>query len=248
MKYTQKDRQAINSLTTNQMQLFEMLETCEQVAFIGVPELCSALQADPSFIVFSCLSGSAKTQELGQNLGVLFETSLNRHAQRFHKSLQEAGYQNDLLVIIDDCEPCRVWQWDTPQQEITTWCKLVIETTQIPVGWSVQLWSEIEQRANICFDDVLCRMSQQCHSLLVWQHCEHMQKYPNKKLRGDVATAALRRVADYALQGLVLQTVIPHGILCQSETPWSAKDPLFNPLRQNKLPIIHPFKIPNERK
>lgn len=242
MKYDKIDRKAINGLNTDQQSLFSRLEKCEQGKFVGVPELCKAIQSNPTLIIFSCLSGNGATQELELSLGTLFETRLKKLTARFLEQLSGAVHNLPITVLIDDCEPRRVWQWSSPQDEITEWCRMVIEdSSEIPSGWTVKLWSDLEQGTSMTFEESMIAISHSKHTLLVHQHLEHMKRFPNKKLIGNLKDAALRRVAGYALQGLVLEQKIPSAILCQSETPWGVKDPIYSPFRGSPLPIIHPY-------
>ncbi len=242
MKYSKTDRQAINRLT-DKMGLFIELERREQGDFVAVPDLCHSIESNPTLVIFSCLSGNGFKQELGLSLGTLFETRLKKMTEAFVGQLSEAGHNVPIMVLLDDCEPCRVWQWDTSQEEITEWCRMVIEDSseEIPTDWNVKLWSDLERGAKLTFEESLAKMSEPGQALLVHQHLEHMRAFPNKKLIGDIKVAALRRVAGYALQGVVLEECMPAAILCQTETPWSIKDPIYNPFRGKPLPIIHPY-------
>ncbi len=243
MNYSRIDRRAISGLTSDQNSLFYALERQEQGEFVAVPELCKAIQTTPTLVIFSCLSGDGSKQELGLNLGALFETRLKRLTEKFLGQLANAGHNLQIIVLIDDCEPRRVWQWNTPQKDITDWCRMVIEdSSEIPIGWNVNLWSELEWQTSLTFEESLVKMSSHPdYALLIHQHLEHMREFPNRKLIGDLREAAQRRVVVYALQGVVLEKQIPSAILCQSETPWRVKDPMYNPFRNQPIPIIHPY-------
>jgi hypothetical protein len=242
MRYTQADRKAINSLNAHQRNLFDAIEQQEQGEFVAVPEMCAAIESSPNLIIFSCLSGDGSKQELDLSLGTLFETKLKRLTEKFSNQLIDIGHDLPITVLLDDCEPKRVWQWSTPQAEITAWCRMVIEdSSEIPSNWTVRPWSDLEQGTNLTFEESVQVITHSKHALLVHQHQEHMKKFPNKKLIGNLRDAALRRVAGYALQGVVLEQQIPSAILCQSETPWEVKEPIYNPFRDSPLPIIHPY-------
>jgi len=241
MRYSRLDRKAIGNLSSEQMKFFGILEQIEEGEFVAIPELCGAIHLNPVLVAFSCLSGDGATEELEMTIGTLFETRLLRATENFLGILKENGCNMPFTVILDDCEPRRVWRWGREQKDITDWCKMVIEDSDIPNGWSVNLWSDLEGRPALSFEDVLAEMSKPTYALVIHQHLEYMRKFPNKKLIGNFKGAALRRVAGYAFQGLILEQKMPEAILCQTETPWSVKDPIYNPLRQIPLPIIHPY-------
>jgi len=251
MKYEKQDRHAINGLSREARASFEILEAFEKGEFLGLPELCSALAAGTmTLVAFSCISGSAEGQEIDQDMGTLFKKRREKEMEVLLSALEATGQKRHLLVILDDCEPRRVWQWNISQDEVTNWCRMVIEDAEsqgrVPSGWEIKLWSDVEKSCAVAYDCILEQIRTPPFALLVHQHVEHMKRFPNKKLAGDVREAAVRRVAQYALQGIVLEEFIPSAILLQSETPWSVKDPLYGALRTKPLPIVHPY--PEERR
>ena len=248
MKYDKKDRQAIGSLSVSARRMFDVLEKNEQGEFLAAEELCSALNVGCQFVSFSCLLGVGSEQRLGTDLGGLFLGRIKKTFVSLIEELKVLGYQNGLKVILDDYEPHRVWQWSITQEEVTLWYQMVIEENkdQIPEGWQIQLWSEIENKSGVCYEQMLEMVGGQDYALLVHQQLEHMKKFPNKKLLGNVRDAVLRRIAEYSLQGKVLEELFPNAILMQTETPWRVKDALYSPSRRVSLPIIHPY--PEERR
>jgi hypothetical protein len=251
MKYEKQDRHAINGLSSQARMLFEVCETFEKGEILGLPELCSSLSSGTAtMMAFSCISGSAEGHEIGQDMGALFGKRKRKETEAFLGTLAAVGRQQCFLVVLDDCEPRRVWQWEISQEEVTDWCRMVVEDAegqnQIPPGWEIKLWSDIEKSCAVEYDRVLAEICAPRFALIVHQHIEHMKRFPNKKLAGDIRQAAVRRVAQYALQGAVLEESFPHAILLQSETPWGVKDPLYGALRRKPLPIIHPY--PEERR
>lgn len=245
-KYDKHDRKSINELSGTALSMFEVIEDAEQGQILAVPELCSALNVGPKFVLFSCLSGNGDKEELGQDLGVLFTSKLRSKTERFMSLLEGAGFAGRLKVIIDDEEPTSCWGWKVPQQEIVTWCRMVMEETNVPPGWEVLLWSEVTSRL---FQIVsrpqpqwlmdVCNNSIEIHRLF-----RHMTDFPNKGLRKMRAHEALaRKVSHYAYQGVCLKHLFPNAILIQTETPWEVKDPLFRgPLGNSVASIIHPFE------
>lgn len=248
MKYDKESRRAISQLTIEANAMFAVIENFEQGEFIAFPELCSALGPCCKFIAFSCLSGSATGQKLGMDLGKLFAGRIKTALINFLEEMKHNSYRSGLAVLLDDCEPRRVWQWSLPQAEITQWYEMVIEDNkaQIPEDWEVILWSRIEERVRVNFEQTFEKISGEEYALIRYLQLLHMRKFPNKKLLGSVQEAVLRRIAEYALQGKIIREIFPHAILIQTETPWKVKDPLFSVLREIPLPIIHPY--PEERR
>ncbi len=243
MKHNRNDRKAIKTLSPISESIFKVLEDYEKGDFVGVPELCNALNMGALLVAFSCLSGDGANQEIAHDIGVMFKKRRIKATTKFLSDLENAGYSGKLVVILDDYEPSRVWQWCIPQEEVTSWCEMLIEDTKeiIPKNWELKLWSEFEQELEIEYEEILYEMRKTSYELLVYQQIEYMRNFPNKKLVGEIREASLRRITQYALQGVVLEKICPQAILVQSETPWSVKDPLYNPLRSSFLPIIHPY-------
>lgn len=188
-------------------------------------------------MAFSCLFGDKSG--LAENLGSLFIPKRISALQSFLK-------EQDLLVILDDLEPVRIWQWEISQEEITGWLQLVVEASAVPEKWQVKLWSDFESHSEKSYNDALEKIRGAKYALHVHRLAIHMQEFPNQKanLEGKKAfqEAAVRRAAHYALQGVILEELFPSGVLLQTETPWKVKDPLFQPLRGELLPIVHPFE------
>ena len=258
--YDTSERKAIKQLTPRASALFDVIEREEKGEIADIVELCEALEVGPRFIAFSCLSGVGKSMELGQDLGPLFTTRLGQRIESFMYSLRNAGYNGELTVIVDDDEPVEVWGWSMSQKDVTTWYKMVIETTTVPTGWLVELWSDIQARDRAT--DAVHKVRNYLMNIngaprALGPLLDHMRNFPNKKLRGDIRTAAARRLFHSALQGLVLERVLTQSILVQTETPWRVKDSLLDPtercrgfiakdpsdcLRKYPLPVIHPFE------
>jgi hypothetical protein len=240
-EYNKEERRAIGTLSVESSRIFKILEGAEHGRMLGIPELCSVLGQDPTFIAFSCLSGDQIKRELGDNLGSLFT---ERKIRISNETLVALGTR--LTVFVDDTEPVRIWGWPTQQQEITDWCRLVVESSTLPPNWDIALWSETEQRTDLNYEGVLETIKTPEHALLVNRRLAHMKEFPNRKIKNlkgkGLENAAIQRVAQYALQGLVLEKLMPRAVLLQAETPWAVKDPLYQPLRRSPLPIVHPFE------
>jgi len=241
MVHERDERKARNTLSEGARRQFEILESVEKGQMVAVPKLCEALESNSTFFSFSCLSGDHLNKELGYNLGILFT---ERRMRATEKIFEQLGSR--IIVFIDDTEPIRIWRWPTPQEEITEWCRMVVEDTAVPESWDVRLWSETESLSSLEYQKILAEVRKPEHALVVSRRLAHMREFPNRKikdLRGkELEDAARHRVAHYALQGLVLEQIIPNGVLLQAETPWAVKDPLYQTLRVSSLPIIHPFE------
>jgi hypothetical protein len=238
MKYNKEERQAIKSLSDSARGVFEIIEREEKGEMVGIPNLCHALEQDPRFVLFSCLSGDGQREELGIDLGTLFTTRLGKRVEGFKRLFCSCGKEPEFTVFVDDTEPVRVWQWRMPQEEVTNWYQMVAEDHILPFGCEVMLWSAVEKK--LCPDD---SSEEKINPLFLHQLLSHMQKFPNKKLKPsiDLRDVAVRRLLHYERQGRVLRQVMPYTILIQTETPWSVKDPLYNP-QENLLSIVHPFE------
>lgn len=255
MKYDKNDRQAIKQLSNPALALFEVIEREEKGEIVDVGGLCSALMESPKFVVFSCLSGNGEREELGQDLGVLFTTKLRTKAEGFMKSLTGAGFTGKLSVIVDDTEPVMFWNWQKSQSEVTTWCQMVVEDEDIPDGWEVKLWSDLEiEYRSINHDSKASsyecfyssRSSEITRSVIYHRLLQHIKTFPNsglqlKKVSAEKAT--LDKLIQYEFQRLVLNRLLTNAILIQTETPWEIKDPLFHGSLGNSFSsIIHPFE------
>lgn len=237
MGYERNERKAISNLSEQTSKFFNILKAAEKGQMVAIPELCACLKRGPEFVTFSCLSGDQEKKILGENLGTLF-------TDRKIKVVRQVFKEHYLTVIIDDTEPVRIWQWDTPQEEVTGWYQLVFEESIVPEGWTIKLWSEIERASGVIYEKIITEIAKPEYALVVYHRLEHMKQFPNKKLKWvrDLHYAAILRVAQYALQGIILEKKFPSAILLQGETPWAVKDPLFQTLRDSPLPIIHPFE------
>lgn len=254
-KYDKNDRQAIKGLSGSTQALFEVIEREEKGEIVDVEGLCSALMEGPKFVVFSCLSGNGEREDLGQDLGVLFTSKLRAKAEGFMKLLRDAGFTGKLLVVVDDTEPVLFWGWQKSQSEVTTWCRMVVEDADIPDGWEVRLWSDLEieyrsvnhDRQPFSYERFYAsRGSEITKSVIYHRLLKHIKTFPNsglqlKKVSAEKAT--LDKLIQYEFQRLVFNRLLANSILLQTETPWAVKDPLFHGSLGNSFSsIIHPFE------
>ncbi|GEM_PF-5154395 len=254
-KYDKNDRQAIKQLSDPARALFEVIESEEKGEIVDVGGLCSVLER-PKFVIFSCLSGNGEKEELGQDLGVLFTTNLQEKAKSFSDSLASSGYNGQLLVIVDDSEPVKFWNWKMSQEDVTLWCRMVVEDSDIPEGWEIKLWSDLESEYARTLDSeasplsygefYASKVSQIKGSVVFHKLFQHIKNFPNKglQLKGvSVEKTTIDKLVQYQFQQLVLRSMIANGVLIQTETPWEVKDSLFHgPLGQSFASIIHPFE------
>ena len=250
MQYSRKARHAIKSLSPRAHARLEIVEAVEQGEIENVSGLCSALEAGPVFFAYACLAGDGRTEKLQESLGFLSSERKTKKVRDLIIEMRKTGCHSPLIVVIDDFEPCRAWQWEKPQNEVTEWCRLL--TATLPgaafAGCDVQffLCSDLESGFVPRYEDVYPEVAGSQYEVLVHQNLRHIRRYPNKKRIGNERESTVRKVAQYAVQGLVLERIFPNGVLIQTETPWSVKDPLYDSLRQNPLPIVHLF--PDERR
>jgi len=256
MDYDRHDRQAIKKLPYWPQKLFEVIEKEEKGEIRDVPGLCKALmQLPPVFVFFSCLSGDGKREESGQDLGVLFTTSLRQKMEQFTALLSNTGFRPTTLIIIDDTEPVRFWNWNILQEEVTTWCRMIVKETNIPNYWCISLWSDLEKirETNLYVDGTFAssyeeyrriRGDKVVRSVAYHKLLQHIKQYPNKGLKTlSAQEATINKLVQYEFQGEILKKVVPNAILVQTETPWEVKDLLFhNQLRKSVASIIHPFE------
>lgn len=249
MKYDKYDRQAIKRLSDSSRALFEVIEREEKGEMINVPGICLAFAVGPKFVTFSCLHGDGKRESLEDNLGMVFEKTLKAKMESLMSQLKIAGYNNHLLVIVDDTEPVRFWKWKTSQEEITTWLKMVIEEADIPSDWDVLLWSDIEKdyvaRELPSYEQFYADHSGTVtQSVPYYNLFRHVKMFPNKGLKDvSVHEAVTGKLVQYKYECLILNLMMPNLILIQTETPWEVKDPLFrNPMTNSTMKIIHPFQ------
>lgn len=245
MKYNTRDRKIIKTLSAKERFRFNIFESLEQEELNTVSELCSVLKSSEkiNLVAFSCLSIGGARKQFDQSLGAFFTKRKIKKTQEIMHLFQNNGCKIELTVILDDIEPKRIWNWPEPQNEITEWSELVVcdVRDQIP-GWNIKLWSSMETASGLMYGQILSAVSISDNELLIHQLGQEIERFPSVKTIGNVRTASIRIIAQYAIQGVILEKELPQAILFQTETPYKVKDPLYNPLRQNPLPIIHPFE------
>jgi hypothetical protein len=261
VKYTKSEKQLVKRLKSDTRGILLVLEEYERGEFVATTELMTVLSRGCQFITFSCLSGSAEGEKLGIDLGRLFTGRITGVIKDLLNRTISYCYDKGLTVVLDDCEPVCIWDWSTPQKDITSWYRMVIEdcADQIPENWQVILWSDLKKQveSSPAYGAYESRMreivSSSCHKEkcmrrtaqeLFW----HMKTFPNKKLLADrgMEHVALNRLYHCAVQGMAFEIAFPNAILIQTETPWRIKDQLYDFFRTYKLPIIHPY--PEERR
>ncbi|TSC62773.1 MAG: hypothetical protein Athens041674_408 [Parcubacteria group bacterium Athens0416_74] len=245
MQYGRHARHAIKHLSPIAAKHFAVLEAREKGELVAVPQMCRALTDRPTLLAFACLSGDGSTRTLDENLGFLSSRKKCKVVEDTLSALRDAECAASLTIIVDDFEPTRAWQWDVPQEQITDWCKLLVDAVYGDIferlGARALFCSELERDFEPTYESVYERVRDSKYELLVHANLQHIRKFPNKKRVGDGRESTIRKVAQYAVQGLVLEKMFPNGILLQSETPWAVKDPLYDSLRLSPLPIVHLF-------
>jgi hypothetical protein len=222
--------------------------------------LSTALEGETlTFVLFSCLTAIKGNEEIDLDF---FRTKfffggrreLSSKAKRAVRLIEEIGKQTanpiQVIPILVDTEPRRIWGWQTEQSELTAACELMIEQTPetdlLPKNWQPVIWSELEGRYDGSWSFGKCLALVRGpgkHQLLVGQQEQHLADIRHEYHALGVRETAIRRVAGYAFEGLILEKLFPRAILLQSEWPWREKDVLYQWLRakKNPLAIIHPF-------
>jgi hypothetical protein len=246
--YNKQERQTIKSMGDPAGQLFKVLQAYETQEFGGVAELCAALsQPIPLFVTFSCLGTHKGKESLRLDLSETF--LFKRFRGVATRLFDEIGKVSPFrfLVILSDTEPTRTWGWEMPQAEVTGYCEMVIEEARdnLPEGWEVVLWSEIEGKVRVLtFEEALEWSENFAHPLLVSEEASHIvARFPDILLREGAREAAVRQVASYALEGKTLEALYPSAVFVQPEFPAHRKDKMYSPLRGIRMPIIHPFAL-----
>jgi hypothetical protein len=249
--------------------IFDLLMAYEQATdLVDKKNIYVAIEAaidNPplTFIVFSCLAVERGKEELVLDFAktMFFNggrkplSSETKRAIRLVRDIEAMGISVKVVPILVDTEPRRTWGWSVPQQELTLACQLMIEeavgSELLPSNWQPMVWSEIEGR----YGGVLknppehiprFHPDQAKYQLFIAQQEKHLRGFSGDyHFPAGIHEAAVRQVAAYATEGVVLENVYPNAILLQSEWPWREKDPLYQWLRlilkKKPLPIIHPF-------
>lgn len=249
MGTTVEERRLRKSLTGPAARVLELLDAAEQEGYYAPTQLLAALHAGAPlrFIAFSCLGTIRGKEELRLDL---FETYFLRsrkfgEMQRLLDRIRE-HIDASMTVILPDCEPTRTWGWQCNPHDSTVACELMIEDgrSQLPEYWEAVTWSSIEARSNghITHASAVQWAMQVAQQVYVHQEDLHLRAFPDIEFAGGTRAAAERQVAAYAFEGAVLEQVHPAAIYVQSESPAARKDRMYQPMRKNMLPIIHPFK------
>ncbi len=211
-------------------------------------------------VLFSCLATVRGKEELVMDFfkTLFFEggskeiSNATKRAVRLVQEVEGLGLNVNVIPILVDTEPRRTWGWQTPQDDLTLTCELMIEQAResglLPPNWIPVLWSSLEARYrrpwtfDLCLDQTKWSKGKQL--LYVHEQEEHLAKFSDRyHFPLGLHETAIRQVAAYAFEGVVLEEVLPDAILLQSEYPWADKDPLYQWLRDKRKPlqIVHPF-------
>ena len=239
------DRRAIRALDGPELELYHLLKKSEIIGFVGIAELCAALAAPViELVVFSCLDSIKGKEELRLDLS---ETYFFR-SRKFKELVNLAALMHQIkpvlvTAILPDLEPSRTWGWSTPIDELTLTCQLMIEDheSQLPDNWRIMCWSELETDPN-AYTEALTWVNRPDQRINVHQEATYLRRFPDILFAGGVEEAARCQIAAYAHEGKTLEHLLPNAILVQSENPPERKDRIYQPLRRQLLPIIHPFK------
>jgi hypothetical protein len=247
------ERKAVKGLSERAHAAWEILTEREKSGYGGfgaIPELCRNLEADPiTFIVFSCLASVRGAEKLILNLSLtMFFRLFRRQTEPFLQTFLAKGLPVQLVVVLPDTEPRETWGWKVPQEELTKSCRQMVDNHLLPCC-KVLLWSDLVTQSNDTFEQALVWAEKSASPLIIKQEIDYMKTssaYRDIFLGKDLRQTAIRQAAAYALQGKVLEQLYPQAILLQSELPTTTKDKMYNPLRTNPLPVLHPFTFSKE--
>lgn len=252
MAQSREERKLLRGLSARASQTLAILQANEQEGITVNTSLATGLACAPiTFVVFACLGTIARKEELCLSLSeTIFFKKFRRQAKILLQTLQTAGIPSKLLVILPDLEPRRTWGWQIPQDELSGFCRLMIDDsiTSLPEGWTVHLWSDIEagvEEAKCSYDEAIRWSLASAPELILHGEREFFQRFA--ELHPDIVVwsppdlLARKQIAAYAHEGRVLETRYPNAILLQADTPISRKDAMFNLLRREPLAIAHPF-------
>lgn len=229
------------------------------------PALSAALRAaiehPPLILVlFSCLATEKGREELVWDF---FKTAffdggrkeMSAAARRAYRLVEETsgrGLGIEVWPILVDTEPRRTWGWQTAQADLTAACELMVDdaltSKKLPANWHPMIWSAIEKQYTglDSFEQCLASARQpNSHWTRRAEQERHLRAFAHRyHFPLGLSETAVRQVAAYAFEGVVLQQLSPPAILLQSENPAREKDPLYQWRRpRDPLPIIHPFKL-----
>jgi hypothetical protein len=224
----------------------ETFDRLEHAGMIDEARMCVLANASTVRLIgFSCLGTYKGKQELIPDLMQTYffrSRKIVRRVQELQQALCEAGAATIVEIFLPDMEPRRTWGWSVPQQELTYYCQCMREEAELPEGWSVTLWSEVEALLTDSVDFYeWVAWAQMSNQLLIAQIVHLLRQFDMIEFPHGLQWSAGRQVAAYALEGAVLEMVRPEAIFLQSEQPYDHKDRLYQPRRLRALPIIHPF-------
>lgn len=223
--------------------------------------LRAAIECPPLILVlFSCLATEKGREELVWDF---FQTAFfasgrkemsaaARRAYRLVDETSSCGLEIEVWPILVDTEPRRTWGWQTRQEDLTAAGELMADealaSKKLPGNWRPKIWSAIEKRYTgpDSFEQCLASARQpNSHWARIAEQERHLRSFAHRyHFPLGLPETAVRQVAAYAFEGVVLWQIAPAAILLQSENPAREKDPLYQWRRpRNPLPIIHPFKL-----
>lgn len=250
MHIGKKEKQYLKALPNTARRVADFLLNCETEEVFAFREFAAVLTSSPQimFVAFACLGTYQGKEAIRRELAAT--NFLQRFAvptEQLLAQIQTLGANVNLTVFLADLEPCRTWGWQsvTPE-EISRHCRVMVEThrSYLPSNWGVRLWSEAEmQNAAGAFTDAHRWAREAAHPLILRGEAEHIGLFPDILSRRKAREHALIQVASYALEGKILEEILPNAILLQTEFPARRKDQMYQPLRTRKLPVIHPFAL-----
>lgn len=217
-----------------------------------------------TFLVFSCLATEKEREYLIEDyFRTLFfcgsynhggpKTLGHRPRKVLHliQEIERLGLVAQVIPILVDTEPRRTWGWKTNQEDLSFQCELMFEQADdsglFPDNWHPSMWSMLEKRytGQETFEKCLqwVRTSGP-QAIRIREQVKCLRNFADRyHFPLGIEETAVRQVAAYAFEGIVLEQVFPNAILLQSEEPWKEKDCLYQLRRdkKNTLCIVHPF-------
>ncbi len=251
MAQSREEKLLFRTLNSRSQQLLQILHNYEYGELQLTPELAAALGTAPlTLLAFACLGTKAHCEEIITQVDrtILFARYFKRAAQLL-AALREVDPETTLHVFLPDLEPRRTWGWQVPQDDITLACLIMRDEAQLPAGFTLHLWSEVETEFAGAEDETweaaASEAAQYTRPQLLDEETRFFRelgaRHPDILITGRPREIALKQLGAYAHEGCVLERLFPAGCLLQADVPRERRDPMFQALRHTPLPILHPL-------
>jgi len=149
-----------------------------------------------------------------------------------------------VLVVLPDHQMTLSWGWQTPQDEISGLCQIMIDDRRgdLPEGWDICLWTELAARSKVGFSGQYQKAIAAPRTEQLARIYEKRAKTRSQRLQSSPRGYSLKKAAQYAAEGAVLAEVLPNSILVQSEEIEAGLKGQMYQILGPTLPIIEPFR------